>query len=190
MNMEHVKEVHDEEKVTVNIYLPKIHFKQVEGMINSSSDSIWSFFGTLNEAADGHLVCIQQLDETKPDSGAALQFSTQSLNIETNQSNLVTRTGLNFFVLNGALKSSTGLKAKMNIIEDGIMVQVLPGIMQQVKSALLDMKDFTIECGENREAQTPFKLESNAGNTDAKKDVQRENIKFIWTNANAEKYPR
>ena len=33
-------------------------------------------------------------------------------------------TGASFIVLNGALKSATGLTAKSSIIEDGIMVQV------------------------------------------------------------------
>ena len=49
-------------------------------------------------------------------------YQTQAINI-ANKPRAVT--GASFIVLNGALKSATGLTAKSSIIEDGIMVQVL-----------------------------------------------------------------
>lgn len=56
-------------------------------------------------------------------------------------------TGASFVVFNGALKTSSGLKAKSSIVEDGLMVQITPESMVALKQALKDMTDFTIECG-------------------------------------------
>ena len=60
---------------------------------------------------------------------------------------LSTVTGASFVVFNGALKTSSGLRAKSSIVEDGLMVQITTEAMGQLKAALLDMKDFTISCG-------------------------------------------
>ncbi|KAJ8932867.1 hypothetical protein NQ314_014381 [Rhamnusium bicolor] len=56
-------------------------------------------------------------------------------------------TGASFIVFNGALKSSSGLTAKSNIVEDGLMIQVLPEHMQQIRESLRAMKNHTIPCG-------------------------------------------
>ena len=56
-------------------------------------------------------------------------------------------TGLSFIVINGALKSSAGLSAKSSIVEDGLMVQIMPEKMEALKAALKNMQDFTIGCG-------------------------------------------
>lgn len=56
-------------------------------------------------------------------------------------------TGASFIVFNGALKSSSGLTAKSNIVEDGLMIQVLPEHMQQIRENLRAMKNHTISCG-------------------------------------------
>ena len=50
-------------------------------------------------------------------------------------------------VFNGALKSSSGLSAKSSIVEDGLMVQITAEAMMALKSALTEMKDYTIACG-------------------------------------------
>lgn len=194
MHMEHDKVIPSlpdavkEDNVRVTIYLPKINYKRIEAMINDSSESILSFMGSLNPKADGHLVCIQQQsgqDGSKSSSGSgSVAYSTQSLNIdqgaggegESGESNgRASKTGLNFFILNGALKSATGLKAKMSIIEDGVMVQVLPTIMAQVRNALLEMKDFEVKCEESEE-----KGATTAGD---KKQGPSEVINFVWTSA-------
>lgn len=161
-----------EDNVRVTIYLPKINYKRIEAMINDSSESILSFAGALNPKADGHLVCIQQ-DGSKTGS---VGYSTQSLNIERAElaNGEQSKTGLNYFILNGALKSSTGLKAKMSIIEDGVMVQVLPPIMSQVRNALLEMKDFEIKCEESEE---------KAGGSGEKREGASEVINIVWTGA-------
>jgi MAD (mothers against decapentaplegic) interacting protein len=56
-------------------------------------------------------------------------------------------TGASFVVFNGALKTSSGLKAKSSIVEDGLMVQITPESMLALKQALKDMNDYLIECG-------------------------------------------
>ena len=50
-------------------------------------------------------------------------------------------------IFNGALKSSSGLTAKSSIVEDGLMIQVSPEKMQEIRKSLEKMEDFTINCG-------------------------------------------
>ena len=179
MDMEHDKVISSDtknENVRVTIYLPKINYKKIEAMVNDSSESILSFAGALNPKADGHLVCIQQEGGNASSSGS---LATQSFNIEhpdvVPSGGPGSKTGLNFFILNGALKSATGLKAKMNIIEDGVMVQVLPSIMARARAALLEMKDFEVKCEESEEKAT--------GSVGAeKRESATEVINFVWTN--------
>lgn len=56
-------------------------------------------------------------------------------------------TGACFVVFNGALKQSSGLRAKSSIIEDGLMVQVTAESLAELKQSLRDMKDYVISCG-------------------------------------------
>ncbi|NXY46258.1 ZFY16 protein, partial [Ceuthmochares aereus] len=56
-------------------------------------------------------------------------------------------TGASFVVFNGALKTSSGFLAKSSIVEDGLMVQITPEIMESLRQALRDKKDFKITCG-------------------------------------------
>lgn len=56
-------------------------------------------------------------------------------------------TGASFIVFNGALKSSSGLTAKSSIVEDGLMIQILPEHMLQIRESLRNMKNYTIQCG-------------------------------------------
>lgn len=58
-----------------------------------------------------------------------------------------TVTGTSFIVINGALKSSMGLSAKSSIVEDGLMVEIMPEKMEALKAALKNMQDFSIGCG-------------------------------------------
>lgn len=45
------------------------------------------------------------------------------------------------------MKSSSGLTAKSNIVEDGLMIQILPEHMVQIRESLRNMKNHTIQCG-------------------------------------------
>ena len=56
-------------------------------------------------------------------------------------------TGASFVVFNGALKTSSGMRAKSSIVEDGLMVQILPDSMAALKNALHSMQDYVISCG-------------------------------------------
>ena len=56
-------------------------------------------------------------------------------------------TGASFVVFNGALKSSANLTAKSSIVEDGLMVQVMPDHMTNILKTLRNMEDHTIGCG-------------------------------------------
>lgn len=53
-------------------------------------------------------------------------------------------------VFNGALKTP-GLTGKSNIVEDGLMVQVPGETMVALRTALRDMKDYSVGCGPNAE---------------------------------------
>lgn len=55
-------------------------------------------------------------------------------------------TGASFVVFNGALKPTSGLLAKWSIVEDGVMVQVTPSAMMELKQSWKDMKNYTINC--------------------------------------------
>ena len=59
----------------------------------------------------------------------------------------VSVTGASFVVFNGALKTSSGLRAKSSIVEDGLMVQITADSLAALKQALKDMQDYTIGCG-------------------------------------------
>lgn len=51
-------------------------------------------------------------------------------------------------MFNGALKSSSnGMMGKSSIVEDGLMIQVLPEVMLSIRDSLKDMRDLTIKCG-------------------------------------------
>lgn len=50
-------------------------------------------------------------------------------------------------VLNGALKTTSGLSGKCSIVEDGLMVQILPTKMISIHKSLKEMKDIEIVCG-------------------------------------------
>lgn len=56
-------------------------------------------------------------------------------------------TGASFFVLNESLKTTSGLSGKCSIVEDGLMVQILPSKMEEVRNSLKNQTDVTIICG-------------------------------------------
>lgn len=46
-----------------------------------------------------------------------------------------------------------GLSAKTSIVEDGLMVQIMPEKLEALKAALKNMQEFTIGCGRQGAAE-------------------------------------
>nr|CAH7759536.1 unnamed protein product [Callosobruchus chinensis] len=129
--------IHMEDKNTT-VTIPVNWYDQVVKSLNNSSDHILAFAGNFSSQADSHLVCIQDTQ------GNEDCYSTHAINIQNKPRKI---TGASFIVFNGALKSTSGLTAKSNIVEDGLMIQVLPEHMQQIRDHLRAMKNHTISCG-------------------------------------------
>ncbi|XP_074041689.1 zinc finger FYVE domain-containing protein 9-like [Leptinotarsa decemlineata] len=129
--------IHMEDKNTT-VTIPVNRYDQVIKSLNNTSDHILAFAGVFSQQADSHLVCIQDTQ------GNENCYSTHAINIHNKPRKV---TGASFIVFNGALKSSSGLTAKSNIVEDGLMIQVPPEHMQQIRDKLRAMKDHTIACG-------------------------------------------
>jgi MAD, mothers against decapentaplegic interacting protein len=121
-----------------NVLIPRNRYDQVIKTLNNSSDHILAFGANFSRSADGHLVCVQN---TESDS---LNYTTQAINIQGQPRKV---TGASFLVLNGALKTTSGFSAKCTIVEDGLMVQVLPAKMAEIRESLKSLKDVDIICG-------------------------------------------
>ncbi|KPU76042.1 uncharacterized protein Dana_GF12817, isoform C [Drosophila ananassae] len=129
----------EDRQTTVNI--PKYRHQEVIKAINNASDHILAFAGNFSKVADGHLVCMQNINDDRSEMYA---YSTQAINIQGQPRKI---TGASFFVLNEALKSSSGLSGKCSIVEDGLMVQIMPAKMEEVRQALRNQTDIDIVCG-------------------------------------------
>ncbi|XP_014218301.1 zinc finger FYVE domain-containing protein 9 isoform X2 [Copidosoma floridanum] len=123
---------------TTQVRFPKNRFNQVIKGLNNSNDHVLAFASNFSIEADSHLVCMQTNLEDES------TYQTQAINIQNKPRKV---TGASFIVINGALKSSMGLSANSNILEDGLMVQIMPEKMEALKAALKNMQDFTIGCG-------------------------------------------
>ncbi|CRK88118.1 CLUMA_CG001903, isoform A [Clunio marinus] len=148
--------IHMEERKT-SVFIPKNRYDQIMKVINNSSDHLLAFGADFSKQADGHLVCIQNTDSGTSES---LSYSTQAINIQ-GQNRI--HTGASFLILNGALKASSGLKAKCSIVEDGLMIQISSTKMTNVRDALRNMKDVEISCGpideQQKEAEETVSIE-------------------------------
>ncbi|KAG7210295.1 hypothetical protein KM043_011839 [Ampulex compressa] len=123
---------------TTDVMLPKNRYDQVIKGLNNSNDHVLAYASNFSITADSHLVCIQT------NTGDESSYQTQAINIQNKPR---TVTGASFIVINGALKSSMGLSAKSSIVEDGLMVEIMPEKMEALKAALKNMHDFSIGCG-------------------------------------------
>ncbi|KAG8598475.1 hypothetical protein GDO81_002624, partial [Engystomops pustulosus] len=104
-------------------------------VIHSCNEHVISIGASFSLEADSHLVCVQNSDGI---------YQTQA-NSAAGQPRKVT--GASFVVFNGALKTSSGFLAKSSIVEDGMMVQITQDMMEALRQALRDKKDFRITCG-------------------------------------------
>nr|KAG5713953.1 hypothetical protein BaRGS_020281 [Batillaria attramentaria] len=126
--------IHMEDKKTY-INLPRNRYGELMKVVSDSNEHVMAMGATFSTEADSHLVCIQNEEGN---------YQTQAINIQNKPRQV---TGASFVVFNGALKSSSGLHAKSSIVEDGLMVQIMPEMMAALKQSMKDMVDFTIGCG-------------------------------------------
>ncbi|KAF5280477.1 hypothetical protein FQA39_LY18058 [Lamprigera yunnana] len=130
--------IHMEEKNTT-VTIPLNRYDQVLKTLNNSSDHILAFGGNFSMTADSHLVCIQDTQGNNENT-----YTTHAINIHNRPRKV---TGASYIVFNGALKSSSGLTAKSSIVEDGLMIQIPPEHMVQIRDSLKNMKSYSIQCG-------------------------------------------
>ncbi|XP_036143333.1 uncharacterized protein LOC105832055 isoform X2 [Monomorium pharaonis] len=123
---------------TTDVMFPRNRYDQVIKGLHNSNDHVLAYASNFSIIADSHLVCIQT------NTGDESSYQTQAINIHNKPR---TVTGASFIVINGALKSSMGLSAKSSIVEDGLMVEIMPEKMEALKAALKNMQDFSIGCG-------------------------------------------
>ncbi|KAK9500747.1 hypothetical protein O3M35_001948 [Rhynocoris fuscipes] len=131
--------IHMEDRQTT-ILFPRNRYDQVVRALNNSNESVLAFGANLSLKADSHLVCIQG---TKDEN----TYHTQAINIHNKPRRV---TGASFVVFNGALKTA-GLSGKSSIMEDGLMVHLPSDSMTALRTALREMRDYTISCGPNDE---------------------------------------
>ncbi|XP_035752491.1 zinc finger FYVE domain-containing protein 16 isoform X2 [Egretta garzetta] len=117
------------------IKIPLRKYNEVMKVVNSSNEHVISIGASFNTEADSHLVCVQNKHGL---------YHTQAISATGHPRKV---TGASFVVFNGALKTSSGFLAKSSIIEDGLMVQITPETMENLRQALRDKKDFKITCG-------------------------------------------
>jgi MAD (mothers against decapentaplegic) interacting protein len=136
--------IHMEDKLTT-VLIPQNNYAQIQKALQNSNDPVLALGGNFSPSADSHLVAVQR-DEDEPSRNALnnSDYETQAINIQ-NKARKVT--GASFIVLNGALKSASGLTAKSSIVEDGIMVQVSQDRMMAIRKSLNSMEDIKIACG-------------------------------------------
>ncbi|XP_061387743.1 zinc finger FYVE domain-containing protein 9 [Musca vetustissima] len=132
--------IHMEDRQTT-VVIPRNRLDDVIKAINNSSEHILAFGGNFSKKADGHLVCMQNVNDERAEMYA---YSTQAINIQGQPRKV---TGASFFILNESLKANSGLSGKCSIVEDGLMVQILPSKMEEVRESLKNQKDVTIVCG-------------------------------------------
>ncbi|CAB3980722.1 zinc finger FYVE domain-containing 9 isoform X2 [Paramuricea clavata] len=125
--------VHLEDKKVV-IQLPQNRYDEVLKVLNATDEFVMAFEATFSNVADAHLVCIQE----------GTSYKTQSINLEGQERKV---TAASFIVFNGALKTTTDVKAKVSIVEDGVMVQMIRQMSEEMRQAMREMSDFTIHTG-------------------------------------------
>ncbi|XP_033845747.1 zinc finger FYVE domain-containing protein 16 isoform X1 [Periophthalmus magnuspinnatus] len=119
------------------IDIPKSSFSEMLKVVNSSNEHVISVGATFSPEADSHLVCFQNEEGNYQTQANSMPGKTRTV------------TGASFVVFNGALKPSSGFKAKSSIVEDGLMVQIPPETMESLRAALREQRDFDIACGKS-----------------------------------------
>ncbi len=133
--------IHMQDRETL-IKIPRNRYDEVMKVVNNSNEHVMAIAANFSTESDSHLVCIQNDEGT---------YHTQAISIQNKPRKV---TGASFVVFNGALKTTSGLTAKSSIVEDGLMIQILPETMAALRQALREMLDLPIPCG-NTQAEQP-----------------------------------
>ncbi|KAM9848932.1 zinc finger FYVE domain-containing protein 9 [Aulostomus maculatus] len=118
------------------IKIPTGGYNELMRALNKSNEHVLAVGACFSETADSHLICMQREDG---------QYQTQAISIHNHPRKV---TGSCFFIFSSALKASSGYLAKSSIVEDGLIVQITPDTMVELRRLLREMKDYTITCGQ------------------------------------------
>lgn len=127
-----------EDRKRVNLLIPKLSYEKVCKVLSISNEHVLAFGGNFSLKADSHFVCVQN-----EDGDVHSRYHNKLIHFPDSPKKV---SGASFIVFSGALKSTTGLKAKIKIVEDGLLIEILPSTMEELRNAIKDMKDFKIEC--------------------------------------------
>ena len=127
-----------EQRKRVKMILPKASYEQVCKVLSRSNEHVLAFGANFSGKADSHFVCMQHEHD--------LQGEYQTAVATLPDINEPKITAANFIVFSGALKSTTKLRAKMNVVEDGLLVQIPSQTMEEMRTAIREMKEFKIYC--------------------------------------------
>nr|CAB3267940.1 zinc finger FYVE domain-containing protein 16 [Phallusia mammillata] len=142
------------------INIPANRFNDIAKILNSSNEHVLALgsdaFSVDNDEFRSHLVSIQD--------HANLSYRTEVLHRGKINSNhdQQQQTGAAFVVFNGSLKSGHTQQARCTIVEDGVMVQILPEKMASLKESLKAMDDFMINCNQTDQALPPATADPSA----------------------------
>ncbi|KAM9796838.1 zinc finger FYVE domain-containing protein 9 isoform 3-T3 [Syngnathus typhle] len=117
------------------IKIPTSGYNELMKAMNKCNEHVLAMGACFNEEADSHLICVQR------DDG---QYQTQAISIHNEPRKV---TGSCFFIFSNALKATAGYFAKSSIVEDGLMVQISPETMAELRRSLREMKDYVVTCG-------------------------------------------
>lgn len=149
--------------------------------LNSSSNSVLSFGSNFDLSANYHLTCLQNDDQYLTQifskNGDVNDFNLN--NLESNNEYISEIIGVSYIVFSGALKSEAGLNAKNSIVEDGILVQVLPASLEKLKNALKQKTDFTLNCGQDETVSIVWTEDDLQFNLGVKSQIDNKSLQGV-----------
>lgn len=127
------------------LILPRNRYDSILKILNQNNEHVLALGGNLAEkVAESHYACYQ--NEEGQYQTYILSSSGSAVPLHKGDAD-TGRIGVSFIVFSGALKSSSGVTAKMSMVEDGVLVQVMPNVIPELKKALRDMKDYDMQVG-------------------------------------------
>jgi MAD (mothers against decapentaplegic) interacting protein len=137
------------------VKLPRNRYDRVAKLLLSGNENVLAFGSNFSLEADAHFACNQN------DEGQHMSHVFK----KNRDADDVQVTGACFIVFSGALKSTTGLSAKVSVVEDGVLVQIPGSSMEALKLSLKDMKNYEVR----------------AGKVDSSDIAEEETVTFEWT---------